>query len=106
MRITDDEDGFVVEPGPGLVAHISIVVARAGDDRVIDRMDAEMRSIEHRAQTVEDLAFTVARYASDAIRAIGDPGYGNVSGSLYAALRTGVEYEDARRGAFYDPDVA
>jgi hypothetical protein len=104
-RCVDDIEEFVPDPGPGLVAHIAIVVARAGDDRVLARMDERLAIIELRAQSADDLAVCVGRYGSVAVRSVGDPGYGNVGVPLNAAIRSGVSYERAARGGFLDADT-
>ena len=106
----------VIEPemGPGLVAHIAIVVARDGDERVLQRMDRRLvvdeselslATVEIRAQNLEDLAVRLGEYSVAAVTAIGDPGHGNTRVAVDSAIRSGIGRARARRGEFYDPDA-
>lgn len=71
-------EDFVPEPGPGLVAHVAIVVAR-DDQRLVACMDSYITStIEIRAGSTDDLAIAVGKYSRRLVRSIGDPGYNGV----------------------------
>ena len=111
----DDEysEQFDLDPGPGLVAHVAIVIARDGDSRVLDRMDRRLvidpermalATVEIRGQSLDDLARNMGAYSVNAVKSIGDPGHGNSVVAVDAAVRSGMTRAQARRGALIDRD--
>lgn len=95
------------EPGPGFVAHIAIVVARDGDDRVLDRMDRRLvidpermalATVEIRGQSLDDLACNMGSYSVNVVKSIGDPGHGNSIVAVDESVRLGMSRVHARRG--------
>ena len=104
----DYSEDFEPEPGPGLVAHIAIVIARDGDSRVLEKMDRRLvidpermalATVEIRGQSLDDLARNMGGYAVNAVRSIGDPGYGNTIVAVDAAVRSVMGRAIARRAA-------
>lgn len=90
---------------PPLVAKIAIVVARANDPKVNDQMDRYLESVEIEGDSVETLRARAMRYASDAIKSIGDPGNGTVAVALDAAVLAGVHLKDAASGDIPNRDA-
>jgi hypothetical protein len=87
-----------VKTAPRFVAKIAIVIARDGDQRVLDRMDQHLEAIEIRGDSLRDLQIHAQRYACDAVSSIGDPGHGTVGVAIDAAYNTGIELSKAGDG--------
>jgi hypothetical protein len=99
----DYEDELHPDPGPGLVALVAITVAR--DDGTLENLERWLTPIEIRASGVDDLTLRVGRYAANAVKSIGDPGYGHIVSAREAARRTGVDEQAAARGVIFDRDA-
>jgi hypothetical protein len=91
-------------PG-GFVAKVAIVIARTGDNKVLKQMDHHLEAVEIHATDVRSLQVRAARYACDAIGAVGDPGNGAIGVAIDAAVNSGTDLKNAGRGAIVDRDA-